>query len=396
MTSSPSMLQGIRVADMSTVIFGPYATQVLADLGADVIKVEPTGMGDAIRIVGTPPKTPGMSPLHLRLNRGKRSVDWDLRTEEGRAALHRLIESSDVFIHNVRADAMERLGFDYDAVRALKPDIIYVHCTGFDQRGPYAGLQAYDDIIQAAAGVATLLPHVDGNPRPRYLPMTLADKVSGLHAAYAVAAALVHRLRTGQGQFVEVPMFEAVASFNLLEHLFDRTFVPPTGPARYARQVDPTRQPMPTKDGWIAIAPYLDDRWVRFFEAVGRADVLKEARFIDGPTRRRNMAQMYELMYEITPSRTTDEWLALLAKINVPAMRVNDIEDLLEDPQLKASGLLQPREHPTEGGYLEVRAPVRFSAWPGQDLPHAAAVGQHSEALARELGVVLPSKAAKA
>lgn len=384
----PAMLEGIRITDLSTVIFGPYATQVLADLGADVIKVEPTG-GDTIRILGHPPKTPGMSPLHMRLNRGKRSVDWDLRSEAGREALRRLVQSSDVFVHNVRAEAMDRLGFGYEAVRAIKPDIIYLHCTGFDQSGPYAGLQAYDDIIQAAAGVATLLPYVDGQPRPRYLPMTLADKVSGLHAAYAITAALVHRLRTGQGQFVEVPMFESVASFNLLEHLFDHTFVPPTGSARYPRQLDPARQPMRTRDGWISIAPYLDDRWVRFFEAVGRGDVLSEPRFKDPVVRRSNMDQMYMLMSEITPTKRTDEWLALLETINVPAMRVNEIEDLLDDPQIKASGLLQQREHPTEGAYIEVGAPVRFSAWEASPARHAPGLGQHSEEVASELGVCL-------
>ncbi len=389
-SKSSAMLEGIRITDLSTVIFGPYATQVLADLGADVIKVEPTG-GDTIRILGHPPKTPGMSPLHMRLNRGKRSVDWDLRSEAGREALRRLIETSDVFIHNMRADAMERLGFGYEAVRAIKPGIVYLHCTGFDQSGPYAGLQAYDDIIQAAAGVATLLPYVDGVSRPRYLPMTLADKVSGLHAAYAITAALVHRLRTGEGQFVEVPMFESVASFNLLEHLFDQTFVPPTGSARYPRQLDPTRQPMRTRDGWISIAPYLDDRWVRFFEAVGRADVLSEPRFKDPVTRRANMGEMYLLMAEITPDKTTAEWLALLERINVPAMRVNDIEDLLDDPQIKASGLLQQRDHPTEGAYIEVRSPVRFSAWGAQAGRHAPGLGQHSEELASELGVTLPT-----
>ena len=201
------MLQGLRITDMTTVIFGPYTTQILADLGADVVKVEPAGGGDTVRLIGRPPVTPGMGPAHLRLNRGKRSVDWDLRSEAGRAALTRLLQTSDVFIHNLRADAIERLGFGVDAVRALRPDIVYVHCTGFDQRGPNAGLQAYDDIIQAASGAASLLPHVDGNPQPRFLPMAVADKVSGLHAAYAVLAAIVHRLRTGEGQAVEVPMF---------------------------------------------------------------------------------------------------------------------------------------------------------------------------------------------
>lgn len=242
--SRQSPLAGIRVADMSTVVFGPYCTRILADLGADVIKVEPAG-GDNARLIGTPPKTPGMGPVHLRLNRGKRSVVWDQKTETGRAAMRRLLETCDVFLHNVRPDAIERAGLGYDEVRKIRPDVIYVHCTGFGLDGPYAGLQAYDDIIQAASGAAALLPRVDGNPQPRFLPMLYADKVSGLHAAYAALAAVIQRMRSGDGQYVEVPMFETIASFNLLEHLCDATFVPSTGQWGYPRQLDPTRQPMP-------------------------------------------------------------------------------------------------------------------------------------------------------
>jgi len=385
------MLDGLRIVDLTTVIFGPYCTQILADLGAEVVKLEPPE-GDSIRIIGTPPVTPLMSPVHLRLNRGKRSVDWDLKSEDGRAAMRRLVETSDIFIHNVRSDAIARAGLDYDSVRAIRPDIVYVHCTGFDQRGPYAALQAYDDIIQAASGIASLPPRVDGNPQPRYVPMTMADKVSGLHAAYAVLAAVVHRLRTGEGQKVEVPMFEAVASFNLVEHLCDQTFVPPTGPGLYARQVDPQRQPMRTADGYIAIAPYLDERWLRFFEAAGHPEVLADPLLADKALRRRNMSRMYQAAAAILPERGTDEWLRILRQANVPAMRVNDIADLPNDPQLQATGLFRQRTHPTEGDYLEVRPPVRFSAYDYPDLDHAAAPGQHSEQVARELGVTLAPK----
>lgn len=379
-------LAGIRVADMSTVVFGPYCTQILADLGADVIKIEPAE-GDSARNIGTPQKMAGMGPLNLRLNRGKRSVIWDQKSEPGRAAVRQLLETCDVFIHNIRPDAIDRAGLGYEAVRKLRPDIIYVHCTGFGLGGPYAGLQAYDDIIQAASGVASLLPRVDGNPKPRYLPTLFADKVSGLHAAYATLAALFQRTRTGEGQYVEVPMFEAFSSFNLLEHLCDATFVPPTGPWGYDRQLDPKRQPMRTKDGYIAIAPYLDDRWVRFFEAAGRPEVLKEARFIDKPTRRRNMSQMYEVAESILPERTTAEWLRILKEANVPAIQCNTIDDVLVDPQLKASGLFCEREHPTEGGYIEVGPPVRFSGFDYPERCHAPAPGEHTEELNRELGI---------
>jgi len=388
-----ALLEGIRVADLTTVFFGPYCTQTLADLGADVIKLEPAE-GDTSRLVGNPPATPLQGPVWQRLNRGKRLVDWDLKTETGREAMRALLATSDVFIHNIRSDAIRRVGLDYDSVRAIRPDIVYVHCTGFDERGPNAGLQAYDDIIQAASGLAQLLPMVDGNPRPRFLPAAIADKVSGLHAVYGVLAAVIHRLRTGEGQHVEVPMFESMVSFNTLEHLCDNSWVPPTAqPGYYQRQLDPTRQPMRTKDGWIAFAPYLDDRWVRFFEAAGYAHVLQEPRFIDKPTRRANMSQMFELMAQIAPERTTDEWLALMKQVNVPAMRVNSIHELPDDPQLRASGLIREREHPTEGRSLEVGMPVRFSAREQVPLRHAGRQGEHSHEVARELGVPVPPRA---
>jgi crotonobetainyl-CoA:carnitine CoA-transferase CaiB-like acyl-CoA transferase len=386
----PSLLSGLRIADMTTVIFGPYCTQIMADLGAEVIKVEPLAEGgDASRNVGKSVATRFMGPLHMRLNRGKRCVAWDLKTEGGREAMEQLLRSSDIFIHNIRPDAIARANLDYETVRKLRPDIIYVHCTGFDTRGPSSGLPAYDDIIQAASGVASLLPLVDGNPAPRFFPMTMVDKVSGLHAAYAVLAAVIHRLRTGEGQHVEVPMMESLASFNLLDHLYERTFEPPLGTTGYARQLDPSRQPMRTKDGYIAVAPYQDKRWVLFFELVGRTDVLQEPGLTDWMARRENANRLYEHMANCLPERTTDEWLALFAEHSIPASRINSLDDLLVDPQLKATGLFVEREHPTEGRYIEVRPPVRFSAAPSPELMPAGRIGEHSEEVARELGVDL-------
>jgi crotonobetainyl-CoA:carnitine CoA-transferase CaiB-like acyl-CoA transferase len=379
-------LAGIRIADLATVVFGPYCTQILADLGADVIKIEPAE-GDTARMIGTPAKTPGMGPVHLRLNRGKRSVIWDMKTEKGRNAMRRLIETSDVLIHNIRPAAIDRLGLGYEQVRKIRPDIVYVHCTGFALEGPYAGLQAYDDIIQAASGAVSLLPRVDGNPRPRYLPMLFADKVSGLHAVYATLAALMMRMRDGRGQHVEVPMFESITSFNMLEHLCDATFVPPTGRWGYPRQLDPVRQPMRTKDGYISIAPYADERWVRFFHAAGHPEVLQEERFKDKVTRRANMTQMYEVAEQILPERTTDEWLQILKEAHVPAMHANEIGEVLDDPHLNATGLFRKREHPTEGGYVEVAPPVRFSSFEYSELHRAPLLGENTEEVNRELGI---------
>ena len=379
-------LSGVRIADMSTVVFGPYCTQILADLGAEVIKIEPK-TGDTARNIGIPPKTPKMGPVFLRLNRGKRSVVWDTKTEKGQSAIRRLLETSDVFIHNIRSEAIQRIQLDYESVRKIRPDIIYVHCTGFAEGGPYAGLQAYDDIIQAASGATSLLPRVDGNPRPRFLPTLFADKVSGLHAAYATLAAVIHRMRTGEGQYIEVPMFESVASFNMLEHLCNATFVPPTGRWGYPRQLDPLRQPMRTKDGYISIAPYVEDRWVRFFEAAGHPEVLQEERFIDADSRSRNMGLMYAAAEAIMPERTTAEWLQILKEANVPAIQANDFDDMLVDPQLRASGLLRQREHPTEGAYVEITQPVRFSAFDPTEVRHAPQIGEHTEEVNRELGL---------
>lgn len=387
----PAMLHGLRVTDMTTVIFGPYCTQTLADLGAEVVKVEPEG-GDTSRSIGKSVKTPLMSGLHLRLNRGKRSVVWDLKTPEGRRAIEELLRTSDIFIHNIRPDAIERARLDYETVKKLRPDIIYVHCTGFDTHGPKAGLPAYDDIIQAASGLTSLLPRVDGNPAPRFFPMTVADKVSGLHAVYAVLAAVIHRLRTGEGQHVEVPMLESVVSFTLVDHLYEKTFVPPIGPTGYTRQLDPTRQPMKTKDGYIVVTPYQDGRWIRFFEIVDRLDVLQEPGLTDLLSRRENSKRLYWYMAQFLPQKTTAEWLAIFAENNIPASPINSLDDLLEDEHLRATGMFVEREHPTEGRYLEVRQPVRFSAADTTLRLHAARTGEHTEEVARELGVELGSK----
>lgn len=380
------MLEGIRVVDMSTAIFGPYCTQILADMGADVIKVE-HGVGDSTRNIGNVAKTPGMGGLHMTINRGKRSVVWDLHSEAGRDAMHSLLMSSDIFIHNVRADGIARLGLDYESVRKLCPEIIYIHCVGFGSAGPYASRQAYDDLIQAASGIASLLPKVDGNPSPRYLPMAIADKVSGLHAAYATLAALTHKLRTGEGQHVEVPMMEALASFTLLEHLAERTFVPPLGEMLYPRQIHPKRQPARTKDGYISIAPYQDHRWIAYFNAIGRRDVLEDPRLNTKELRYTNIGLMYDLIAEVSPERTTQEWLDLLHKAGVPAMRFNDVEDLLSDEHLTAVGLFQEREHPSEGKYIQVQPAVKFSARPNPDIKPAPRFGEHSDALLSELSL---------
>ena len=379
------MLEGIRIADMTTVIFGPYCTHFLADLGADVIKIEPL-TGDNGRKIGRPAQTPGMGALHMTINRGKRSVSWDLKVEEGREKLRRLIASSDVFIHNVRDEAIGRLGLDYDSVRAMKPDIIYVHCTGFDSDGPDAGLPAYDDIIQGASGIASLQSRVDDRPKPRYLPLAIADKVGGFYALQATLAALIHKLRTGEGQKVEVPLFEAVTAFNLLEHLGGGTFPHSGRKMGYSRQTSSARQPSPTADGFVCLAPYNDERWIRFFNLVGRPDVLEDPRLNTPALRGGNHNLIYRIISEITPQKTTQEWVELMRAADIPAKAINRLEDLPDDPQLQAVHFFREKEHPTEGVYREVRPAVKYSAYPDPDLGFPAQIGEHNEELEAELG----------
>ena len=354
------LLTGLKVVDLTTVVFGPYATQILADLGADVIKVEGPG-GDQFRMGTRPAVTPGMGSGWMAVNRGKRSIELDLKQADDLAVMQGLLRDADVFVVNVRGKGMERLGLDYDAVKALNPDIIYAHCVGFGQDGPYADLQAYDDVIQAATGTATLLPRTDGNPRPRYLPSLIADKVAGLHAAYAIQAAVIHKMRTGRGQRVEIPMFEAFTSFIMLEHLSDKTFVPAIGPAGYPRQLDPDRQPFPTSDGWISIVAYTNGAWDRIFEVLGEPEFLEDERFTDPRLRFFNSAALYQRIAALTPRQTTDQLLERLSAAQIPAQRVRDLDEVVTDEHLNATGFFRQRTHPTEGDYLEMQPPVRFS-----------------------------------
>jgi crotonobetainyl-CoA:carnitine CoA-transferase CaiB-like acyl-CoA transferase len=371
-----TMLEGIRIVDMTSVIFGPYATQMLADMGAEVIKVEPP-TGDISRMIGKPAKTAGMGSTHMTVNRGKKSIILDLKKPEDAEVMTSLLQTADVFFHNVRKSAIERLGFGAEAVRAIKSDIIYVHGTGFGQDGPYADLQAYDDVIQAATGTTSLLPRVDGDPRPRYFPSLIADKVSGLYGSQAILAALVHKLRTGEGQDVEVPMLECFANFMLEEHLQAATFDPPVGSVGYGRQLDPGRQPFPTADGWISIVPYTDPKTIKVFALLNGSEVLRREP-LDTPVGRfRNSALMYGEIAKLTPAKTTAEWLSIFANEEIPAMEARDLATIFEEPHLKATGFFRSREHPTEGKFKEMAPPIRFSADKNRELGFAPLLGEH-------------------
>lgn len=382
--SAPPMLTGVRVVDMTSVVFGPFATQALADLGADVIKVEPPE-GDAFRYNGKPVVTRGMGPGHMNLNRGKRSIVLDLKRDEDAAVMRDLVRFADIFIHNVRGDAIRRLGFGPDEARALNPGLIYVHCVGFGSGGPYAELQAYDDVIQAATGTVTLAGRVDGTGVPRYIPSLVADKVAGLLGAQATLAAYVHKLRTGEGQVVEVPMFEGFAHFMLAEHIGGLAFDPPNAPVGYPRQVDPDRQPFPTKDGWISIVPYTVASWPVVFDVLGDPEFLKQPDLATPQLQFANQGKIYRRTAELTPSRTSADWVERLNAARIPCMAVRDLADILDDPHLKAAGFFTRREHPSEGGFMQMRPPIRYEAYAPTDTRPAPRIGEHSDEIRAEL-----------
>ena len=386
-------LKGVRVLDMTSVVFGAYATQMLGDLGADVIKVEfPGGRrgggGDIMRWAGHAPEgaPDDLGPIFMTINRNKRSILLDLREESAAKALRRLIKTSDVFAVSVRYEGLKRLGLDYETVRALKPDIVYVHGAGYGAAGPYAGEPAYDDLIQSASGMADILPRTDGDPTPRLLPTLVADKVSGHFMAQAVLAALFHHQRTGEGQFVEVPMLECITTFVLAEHMYGHVYDPPTGPWAYPRVANPQRKPFPTKDGHIGLLPYTDQQWDQFFAAAGLGETFgQDPRFCDYKTRGKYIRELYALVDEVTPSKTTDEWLAILKPLSIPAVRMNRLDELMDDPHLAAVGLFERHEHPQAGAYHNMRPPVNYAATPANIRRHPPRMGEHTDEILAEL-----------
>lgn len=376
-------LEGIRVLDLTSVVLGPLATQSLADLGADVIKVEGPE-GDLMRANGVS-RNAGMSSIYLALNRNKRSVVLDLKTPAGAAALRRLIAGADVLIHNMRVAAIERLGFGYAAVAALNPRIVYCVATGFGQDGPHRDKPAFDDIIQAACGLVALGAVAGG--RPEYVPSLIADKTTGMALANAVMAALLHRERHGSGQAVEVPMLETMASFVMAEHLAGLTFEPATGPAGYARLLQGGRRPAQTADGWICALPYTDRHWKAFFHAVGRDDLGDKYNIASRAQRNAHIRALYQHLAQITPTRTTKAWMALFETLDIPATPIYAPDELLAHPHLEAVGLFQQTEHPTEGPLREMRPTARFSATPLSLRRHAPSLGEHTDEVLREAGL---------
>jgi len=374
MSTRSGPLAGIKVIEIASVIMGPYAASVLGDLGADVIKIE-TADGDVGRNLG-PARNKGMSALTLNLQRNKSSVVLDTKTEAGRSYFEELIGGCDVIVTNLRPKSRERLGISYDQLRILNSEVIL--CTGqaYSSTSALANEPAYDDIVQAASGICDLYSRVEGEPR--YAPYVVADKVCGLMMAQAVLAALFYRERTGEGQWVDVPMIDAMISFNLVEHLSGKTFVPPAAPAGWNRTLVPERRPHQARDGWVCLMPYSNRNWQDFFALVGRSELAEDPRFNSNGARHIHMAELQCLLREIVASHTIAEWRELCKKADIPFQEVVGLEDLGSSDYARSRGLLKEVTHPTEGDFITVRFPIDFSASPVCSGDYAPLLGEQT------------------
>lgn len=382
MSNHPGPLAGVRVVDLTLTVMGPYCTQILADLGADVIKVE-AASGDTSRHV-PPMRVPALGGMFTNMNRGKRSIVLDLKSAHGKEALLRLVESADVFVHTLRPQAIARLGFAWDRLRAVNPRLVYANLYGFGRNGPYADYPAYDDVIQAAIGLATLQAKLQGGA-PSYVATALADKVTGLHGVYAILAALYARERGAGGQELEIPMFETMVSFLLTEHVAGAVFEPNLSDPVYPRMVAQQRRPYPTRDGHLAVLVYNDGQWLRFFAAIGHPAWSRDVRFADMGSRSANIDALYERLATELAQRDTAEWLALLRQADIPVMALSSTGDLFDDPHLDAVGFWKRIE--TQEGTLRFPGPpVQFSATPCAIAGPAPRLGEHGSSILRELG----------
>jgi crotonobetainyl-CoA:carnitine CoA-transferase CaiB-like acyl-CoA transferase len=376
-------LAGIRVLDLTTVQMGPWCTRIMSDFGADVIKVE-APEGDSSRYTGVS-KHRGMSGTFQHNGRGKRSIALDLKQPEAQDAIRRLVPTVDAFASNIRPAALGRLGLDYAAIHELNPSIVYLSMVGYGSAGRYAGRPAYDDLIQAAAAIPMLLQRSTG--QPRFIPMAAIDRIVGSAAANALLAGLLAKARTGIGQQIEVPMFETIAQFVLSEHMQGQTFDPPTSPAGYPRTLSQHRRPYATKDGFIAALPYNDGQWRRFFEVVGKGEMLKtDPRFANITARTANIDSLYEMIGEELKHRTTAEWLEILEKNDIPCMRPHTLETLMEDPHLADAEFFRWVDHPSEGRIRTMREPSIWSETKPPTGRFAPRLGQQTREILAEAG----------
>jgi crotonobetainyl-CoA:carnitine CoA-transferase CaiB-like acyl-CoA transferase len=375
-------LAGVRIVDLTTVVMGPLSTRALADMGADVIRVE-SPHPDFMREF-EPKRSPSMSAFSMNVNRNKRSIVLDLKSEPGRDALLDLIETADAFVTNLRPRALASLGLTDADLRARRPDLVYCSATGFGSDGPYAAKAAYDDVIQAASGLASMFSWLDDEPA--YIPSIIADKIASLHITYAVSAALYNKAANGVGEFIEVPMAESLASFNLVEHLMGHTFRPPTGQFSYQRLMTKHRRPRRSADGWVCLLPYSDRNWSDFFRLAGLEAYADDPRFATVNARIDNVDALYELLDGVVASKTTAEWMALCDEHSIPAAPVVDLEAVGDDPHFAAVGLIEDHDHPTEGPYRVVRDPILWGSGSPGLYQHAANHGEHTAEVLAEIG----------
>ena len=375
-------LTGIRILDLTSVVLGPLATQILGDYGAEIIKVESLE-GDLMRANGVL-LAPGMSSIYLTINRNKQSLALDLKSEAGKSILRQLIPRVDAVVHNMRVSAIDKLGFGYDEVVKLNPQIVYCAATGFDQDGPDKDRPAFDDIIQAACGLASV--NSLGKSRPDYISTLVADKTTGMALVNAVLAALLAKARSGQGQYVEVPMLETMVAFTLVEHMGGLTRNPATQNAGYSRVLSGGRQPSPTRDGYIAMLPYTNHHWESFFRDAGEEALGKELGASSRITRNANIQGLYAALHNITMTKTTSEWLEICDRLDIPATPIYTMEELPSHPQLQAVQLFTDEIHPDLGAIRSVRPPVKFAKTPAKVRHQARRLGQDTESILTDLG----------
>jgi len=378
-----NFLDGVRVIDLTSVVLGPYATQILGDFGADVIKVEPPA-GDVLRHV-EPARNARMGAPYLNSNRNKRSLAIDLKSDGGRAAMLKLLETADVFVHNLRPKPVERLGLSYEALKQINPRLIYCVMVGFGQDGPYADRPAYDDVIQAMSGLAHLNANDAGDPR--FLPIVACDKIGALIGSQAMLAAIARQQRTGEGYYIGAPMFEGVVSYLMIEHLAGRTFRPERGTMGYDRLLTPYRRPFHTADGHLAVLPYTTEQWTRFLTRVGKPEVAQEARVQDPAERSNHIGELYALLAEAVRTKITAEWIDILTELDIPFAPVQSLDDVFSDPHLASVGMFEHLEHPSEGPVVNVRPPYDVRGAESAPDRLAPKLGQHSREVLAEAGL---------
>jgi crotonobetainyl-CoA:carnitine CoA-transferase CaiB-like acyl-CoA transferase len=381
MTGGP--LEGVRVVDLTTIVVGPICTRTLADYGADVIKVEAPG-GDLLRTMAEGSRNPGMSGKFINFNRNKRSIGLDIKKPEGLAALVRLIERTDVFVSNVRPEGLARAGLDYASLSRKNPRLIHCSILAFGRGGRYFNRPAYDPVIQSLSGVAGTIARATGEPR--FVPMVMSDHTSGLIAAQAIGFALYRREKTGRGEAIDVPMLENMASFVASEHLGAATFEPPVGPTGDGRLLSPNYRPVPTKDGYVTVRPNTNAQAFAFFDAIGRPELKTDPRFNSAASRTKNAKAYFEVQATSLGHKTTDEWVELFDKLDVPAARYNSIDDLLTDPHLKDVEFFREENHPSEGKIRRSKLANVFSGGARKKESHAPLYGEHSREILGELG----------